>query len=91
MFKLKNGLLTILMVLSAALGGTKAYIDHFLRQTLNTSIQAIANKVNVDYADIRTSWFGSVILKNLDLTLLNHDESLHIDTIHLQQAYQFMS
>ena len=89
MFKLKNGLLTILMVLSAALGGTKAYIDHLLRQALNTSIQAIANPVNVDYADIRTSWFGSVILNNLDLTLLNNDESLHIDTIHLQKAYQF--
>lgn len=89
MLKLKNGVLTLLMGLSAALGGTKAYIDHLLRQELNASIQAVANKVNVDYADIRTSWLGSVILKNLDLTLLNNDESLHIDTIHLQKAYQF--
>lgn len=89
MLKLKNGVLTLLMGLSAALGGTKAYIDHLLRQELNASIQAVANKVNVDYTDIRTSWLGSVILKNLDLTFLNNDESLHIDTIHLQKAYQF--
>jgi len=89
MLKLKNRVLIFLMGLSATLGGTKAYIDHLLRQELNTSIQAVANKVNVDYADIRTSWLGSVILKNLDLTFLNHDESLHIDTIYLQKAYQF--
>ena len=88
LMKLKNLILTFLMILSASIGGTKAYIDYLLRQELNASIQAVANKVTVNYADIRASWLGAVILKDLDLTLANSNE-LHIDTIHLHKAYQF--
>ena len=87
--KLKNLVLTFLMILAASLGGSKAYIDYLLRQELNASIQAVANKFTVDYADIRASWLGAVILKDLDLALANSDESLHIDTIHLNKVYQF--
>ena len=87
--KLKNLGLTFLMVLSASIGGTKAYINYLLRQELNASIQTVANKVTVNYADIQASWLGAVILKDLDLTLVTSNESLHIETIHLDKAYQF--
>jgi hypothetical protein len=87
--KLKNLILTFLMILSASIGGTKAYIDYLLRQELNTSIQSVANQVTLNYADIRTSWLGAVILKDLDLILANSDEPLHIETIRLDKAYQF--
>ena len=87
--KLKNFGLTFLMILSASLGGAKAYIDYLLRQELNALIQAVADTVTVNYADIQASWLGTIILKDLDLILANRDEPLHIDTIRLDKAYQF--
>jgi len=88
MYRLKNVILTALMILAASLGGTKAYIDHRLRIEFDTSIQSVADKVLIEYADIRLSLLGSLIINDLRLTLPD-SVPVQIDTVTLLKAYQF--
>ncbi|HIE00166.1 MAG TPA: hypothetical protein EYP59_07740 [Thiotrichaceae bacterium] len=88
MSRLKKVILTALMILAACLGGTKAYLDHRLRLEFDTSIQSVADKVLIEYGDIRLSLLGSLIINDLRLTLADF-VPVQIDTMTLYQAYQF--
>jgi hypothetical protein len=88
MHKLKNFFIVLLMMISASLGATKAYLDHRLHSELDTSIHKIADKVTIEYTDIYTSLLGSVIIDNLHLTTPNY-APIQIDTVTLYKAYQF--
>ncbi len=79
----KKFILFILMVLAATLGGLKAYIDQLLRSELNLAINSLADKVTIEYSDVRISLFGAVVINNLRLS------GVHIDTVILHKAYQF--
>ena len=61
----KNFILFILMTLAATLGGLKAYIDQLLRSELNLAINSLADKVTIEYSDVRISLFGAVVINSI--------------------------
>ncbi|MDM8569624.1 hypothetical protein QUF50_08970 [Thiotrichales bacterium HSG1] len=74
--------LVIVMLLAAALGGTKGYIDHQLHQELDKLI--ITNQISAEYSEISSSLLGQVIITDLHL-----QPYVKIDKIILSKAYQF--
>lgn len=85
---LKNLILTLLIILAVSLGAAKAYIDHQLRKQLDAWKYSIADSLQIDYAEVKTSLAGAVIIKDSQLTT-NLFGPVQIETITLKQAYQF--
>lgn len=76
------------MIFAASLGAAKAYIDHQLRKQLDSWKHSVTDQLRIDYAEVKTSLVGAVVIKNSQLTT-NFFGPVQIDTITLSQAYQF--
>lgn len=76
-------ILTLLLMFSATLGGTKAYIDYRLQTELDKTVNSA--KIPITYSDTYFTLLGAIRINNL------HFSSYHlaIETVTLHQAYRF--
>lgn len=78
----------LVMILAAGLGGGKAYFDHQLQINWDKSIQAVADKVLVDYSQITSSLLGSIVIRHLQL-LASGYEPLQVEKFTFERIYYF--
>ncbi len=84
---MKKIIIIIAMILSASLGGGKAYVDHRLMSAFNNMIASIDDTITINYSHIKLSVLGSVIINDIHVTIPDYPV-ISIDTVEIYKLYQ---
>jgi len=79
----KNFILVTLVIISASLGATKAYLEHQLQISLEKWRASTIPSVTMTYQEIYISLGGAIIINHLNLI-----NEVHIDQVILPKAYR---
>ncbi|ALG68439.1 hypothetical protein [Beggiatoa leptomitoformis] len=84
----KNPFLTVLLLLTAILGGGKAYIDHWLNNSIANTLNTNFPQANIRYQQAHLSITGAIQLENLTIDTPTLQD-IHITQVTLYRVYQW--
>lgn len=84
MFKVKNVLIALVVLVGAAYGGVKAYIYFEAKEKVDQLAQSAALFADVKYGGIASRLTGSVIIEDVRITPRQVDEPIQIDALEIE-------
>ncbi|MEN9460740.1 MAG: hypothetical protein RIS84_760 [Pseudomonadota bacterium] len=87
---LKSIFYGVLLLLAAILGGTKAFVDYTLSDSLQQTVKNLSKQVTLRYSSAYLSWTGAVVIENVQGST-PQGLNFSVAQLRLPAAYQWLS